>query len=276
MKKSTRRVIAQETLDSIETGYYHNKEGHPISFAKMQAAAEQGAVLYTPEDLDDLLAALPPSDAPFGETRFEVWSSTTLDAVRKLYEEGETSIFCLNFASAKNPGGGFLGGAQAQEESIARATGLYPCLLKGKKYYEYHRKQRTCLYSDHMIYAPEVPIIKDEDGNPLDTPVPVGILTSPAVNAGVVRRNEPKRVHLIPEVMKRRIAKMLTVAAEHGHETLVLGAWGCGVFQNDPEDMAKWHREAFDGLFKDRFRRVIFAVYARDERFIRPIQELFS
>ncbi len=276
MKKSTRRVIAQETLKIIEQGYFQNSKEEKIAIAKVQKSALNGTVLYTPEALDDLLEKVSPQKAKFESTKYEVIASTTLDAVRSLYDEGERNIFCLNFASAKNPGGGFLGGAQAQEESIARATGLYPCLLKGKKYYEYHRKLRTCLYSDHMIYAPEVPIFMDEDGNCLDNYVPVTILTSPAVNAGVVMRNEADNIKKIPTFMKRRIAKMLAIAAEHEHETLVLGAWGCGVFRNDPEDMAEWHLEALEGLFKNRFKRIVFAVYARDERFIKPFIHKFN
>ena len=65
------------------------------------------------------------------ETEFEVNRYTTLDSVRKEYDKDQ-NLICLNFASARNPGGGFLNGSQAQEESIARATGLYPCQLKAE------------------------------------------------------------------------------------------------------------------------------------------------
>ncbi len=276
MKKSTRRVIAQNTLDTISNGFFINPNGEKVDISEAQETAEKGTILYTPSELDDILKDISQQNARFEKTEYEVVSGTTMDTVRALIAEGERNIFCLNFASAKNPGGGFLGGAQAQEESIARATGLYPCLLKAEEYYRYHRKLRTCLYSDHMIYAPEVPIFVDEDGNTLDKSDTVTILTSPAVNTGVVIRNEFQNVEKIPTVMRTRIAKMLSVAILHKHETLVLGAWGCGVFRNDPEEMAQWHLEALNGVFQNRFRRVVFAIYAKDERFINPFIEKFE
>ncbi len=274
MKKSTRREIARDTLQIIKQGYYHNSDKEKIHITKAQKAAERNTRFYTPEELSKLVKHQAAVNGNH-DTEFEVNDLTTFDAVRKAHAEGEENIMALNFASAKNPGGGFLGGAQAQEESITRASGLYPCLLEGKPYYVFHRTCRTCLYSDRMIYAPKVPIFKDEDGKPLDDFVPVSIITSPAVNAGVVRRQEPQNIDKIEPTQRTRISKMLALAAEHGHETLVLGAWGCGVFQNDPEDMAQWFKDALEGDFKGKFRKVIFAVYSKNERFITPFRELF-
>src|SRR5581483_1260737 len=126
-------------------------------------------------------------------TVFEVKNETTIAAIlRAPAALGEPCA--LNFASAKNPGGGFLGGALAQEECIARASGLYPCLLQASEYYTFHRNLETCLYSDHMIYSPAVPVIKNEEGELLPAPVCITIVTSPAVNAGVVRRNEIENI----------------------------------------------------------------------------------
>jgi len=70
----------------------------------------------------------------------------------------------LNFASAKNPGGGFLGGGSAQEESLARSSGLFPCINQMQQMYETNRAYRSCLYTDHMIYSPRVPVFRDDEG----------------------------------------------------------------------------------------------------------------
>ena len=144
---------------------------------------------------------------------------------------GETRVLALNFASAKNPGGGFLKGSQAQEESLARASGLYACINPIQTGYEANRRNASCLYTDHMIYSPDVPVFRDDDDLLLDHPYLVSFLTAPAVNAGEVRLKEPGNV--VPDRggdAVGRMEKVLSLAVVHGHEVLVLGAWGCGVF----------------------------------------------
>lgn len=209
-------------------------------------------------------------------TAYEVVNETTLDAARRLAAEMNLPVLCLNFASAKNPGGGFLGGAVAQEECIARASALYPCLLTAKEYYTFHRQLNTCLYSDHMIYSPQVPVIKDEEGALLDKPVYTSIITSPAVNAGVIRRNEPSKINQILPVMEKRIKKLLALALHSQRNVLVLGAWGCGVFQNNPQDIAQLFYESLTGDFVNQFKKVVFAVKTNNDQMIAAFQNRFS
>ena len=273
MKQSRRIEIAKDTLDILEKGYYINNQGERVDITFIQKNAVDNTRLYKPDELEELCSNSKKENN--FQTRFEVINETTLDAVRRLTGEGALDVLCLNFASAKNPGGGFLGGALAQEECIARATGLYPCLLQSKEYYEYHRKQSTCLYSDHMIYSPQVPILKTEGGDMLDEVVCTTIITSPAVNAGVVRRNEAVNVDKIIPVMRKRIEKLLTLCLKQQHKTLVLGAWGCGVFQNDPEEIAELFREAFTGNFANQFEKVVFAVKTNKESIIEPFMKRF-
>jgi uncharacterized protein (TIGR02452 family) len=81
------------------------------------------------------------------------------------------------------------------------------------------------------------------------------MITAPAVNRGALAQNEPERLSEIESVMHHRIDKLLSLAVAHGHTVLVLGAWGCGVFRNRPEDMARWfaahllHSERYRGVF---------------------------
>lgn len=273
MKKSKRRVIAQDTLDALKKGYYKNKEGKEINISEWQKAAEKGTILYTPEMLLELIEQpLQPKDI---ETIYEINDLTTLDSVRQEYKDNQ-NLICLNFASARNPGGGFLKGSQAQEESIARATGVYSCQLKSEKYYIANRKHKSCLYTDHIIYAPMVPIIKDEEGEPMDEAIRASIITAPAVNTGVVLRNEPENIKNIIPFMERRIDMVLAICQKHEYHTLILGAWGCGVFRNDPVDIARIFKEKLEGKYKNQFPKVVFSVYARDERFIKPFRGEFG
>jgi uncharacterized protein (TIGR02452 family) len=104
-------------------------------------------------------------------------------------------------------------------------------------------------------------VFRDDRGRLLDEPYQVGMLTAAAPNLGAILRNEPGSAARVPAVLRRRAARVLEVAAAYGHRRLVLGAWGCGVFGNDPALVA----EAFaDGLRSvDAFGHVVFAVLDR-------------
>src|SRR6185369_5260502 len=85
-----------------------------------------GTKLYRPDELDALVANRPLGNG--GTPKFEVTNEPTQHAARRFYLGGQR-VVALNFASAKNPGGGFLGGARAQEEDMARSSALYNTLL---------------------------------------------------------------------------------------------------------------------------------------------------
>ena len=273
--REKRKYIAEDTLKILEQGYFQTPNGQTVSIEAAQASAVENTLIYTPEMSDDLLSNRI-SQPLTTSTIIEVNGETTLNATRQLLAAGYEDVLCLNFASAKNPGGGFLGGSQAQEESIARSTGLYNCQMKAWDYYEVNRHTKTCIYTDNMIYSPYVPILKDEAGTNLDHLALASIITAPAVNFGVVKQREQNSIPKVEAIMKRRIAKVLAIALAHGHKAIVLGAWGCGVFQNDPKDIAPWFKEVIDSQFKNEFEKIVFAVYARNERFITPFLEVFA
>lgn len=115
-----------------------------------------------------------------------------------------------------------------------------------------------------MIHSPGVPVFRDDRGRLLDTPYTVGFLTSPAPNAGVIRSRTPEDAHRIPAVLASRAERVLEVAAVRGYRRLVLGAWGCGVFMNDPAEVVG----AFRALLADggRFMRPLRADRLRHPR----------
>lgn len=272
MKRSTRREIAKDTLKVLKQGYYLNDQGKTIGLKTRQKFSTQNTQFFSGEALAQIVDELN-DEKPF-KTVFEVTGETTLEAILRL-QSPEAELIALNFASAKHPGGGFLNGSQAQEETLARSTGLYPCLLNAEKYYILHRKSKTPFYSDNMIYSPQVPVFKNDEGKFLDELAFSSILTSPAVNAGVVRRQFPEDEGKIAEAMKTRMTKLLALAHSKGHKTLILGAWGCGIFENDPEMVAKWFHEVLEHKFAGKFEKVVFAIYAKDEKYIQPFKELF-
>jgi uncharacterized protein (TIGR02452 family) len=192
--------------------------------------------------------------------RIEVCNETTLAAVARLANEEQGGSAVLNFASAKNPGGGFLSGSQAQEESLARSSALHPSQMRCFEFYETHREMDSCLYSDAMIISPECPIFRDDEGELLPQFHTATFITSAAPNAGAVEKNAPHELAQLPTVLEQRAEYVLAVAAALGYPRIVLGAWGCGVFRNDPKAVAATFAALLRGPWRRRFREVVFAV----------------
>lgn len=227
--------IATETLAAFEGGGYTSPEGVRIELSALLDTCLEDTRHFQPEDLATIAAQPPQRLSAGGATTFAVTPETTLrGAARLIASGGFQRIGVLNFASARNPGGGFLRGAQAQEESLARSSALYLSLLRCPEFYAFHGSLNTALYSDRMIYSPRCPVVRDDAGHWLAAPYLVDFITSAAPNAGAIMRNEPHNRAQIGPTLRERTRKVLALAAHHKIDGLVLGAWGCGVFQNDP------------------------------------------
>lgn len=256
-RRSARAALAQETLRILERGEYLSARGTIVRLGEALTASVRGTQGISPGH------AFGVNPAPVGQAVIEVSRESTVEALIRLHREGAPALACLNFASAKNAGGGFLGGSQAQEESLARSSGLHPSLISVPQYYETNRACRSGLYTDWMIWSPKVPFIRDDEGVLLDEPVLASVITAPAPNAGAVARNQPEDMPVVESTLQRRAARVLQLAASKEVRTLVLGAWGCGVFRNDPRMVAG----VFAGLvlngapFAGVFSRLVFAIY---------------
>lgn len=264
MKRSTRMGLAKETVEIVERGFYQSPKGKKVEIKEAVVACLGGTRLHSPEALAEILGQVRSQPRAFGETAIEVVNETTLSGISRLLGMGESRIAVLNFASAKNPGGGFLNGSEAQEESLARSSALHASLLKAWDFYERHRNSPSLLYSDSMIASPACPVFRDDDGVLLEEPQLVDFITSPAPNAGAAADNRPEDLPLIPETFRRRSEYVLALAAAMQCESLVLGAWGCGVFRNDPTLVAGVFRDWLgDDAWRGRFKRVVFSVLDR-------------
>lgn len=194
----------------------------------------------------------------------EVWNCTVLSATQTLARAPGCAwpVGALNFASARNPGGGFSTGAAAQEESIARSSGLYPCLTKHfESFFVPSRRAKAGVYTHDIIYSPAVPVVRDDEGRLLGEPYSVDFLTAAAPNVGAMQRDLGKRAREVAQLeLRERIARVMELFARRGAEELVLGAWGCGVFRNDPWVVARLFAQQLRGRCRGQFRRVVFAV----------------
>ena len=280
------RQVAVENQAIVDAGRYRTAGGEEIEVGSVLAAAVAGTRYYEATEL----TRPQEKDSPIEEvkTTIEVTGEDTVTAARRLVTSAENSaagsasastsnsdstslpglggrVAVLNFASARHPGGGYLTGAKAQEEDLCRKTLLYWCLLAAPDYYAAHERARDPFYSHRLIYSPAVPVIRDNHNRPTAPMITMDVITCAAPNAGVIERYRPELVGRIPAALTERSAAVLEAAARHGARRLVLGAWGCGVFRNDPRQVAAAFRTHLtgDGAYRDVFEHVTFAVLDR-------------
>lgn len=195
----------------------------------------------------------------------ELTNETTTQAAQRLLSLNKDNVVILNFASGCNPGGSYLDGSTAQEENLCRKSGLYSC-LKTKPYF--YNENIECsikgdnFYTDNIIYSPDVPFFRDEDNKLISAPYNLSVITSPAPNLRNQNEDDIDKERLL-KVIKERISRILKIAALNNHKKIVLGAWGCGAFRNDPKMVA----EAFKSSLSENsfFEHVCFAICSQDE-----------
>lgn len=272
------RRVAAENQRIVEAGRYRTEHGDEVEVASLLAAAIKETREYGPTELTGPARSVA-HRADTGErtsgrsmnpggtgTRIEITGQDTITAARQLAASPAAGrVAVLNFASARHPGGGYLTGAKAQEEDICRKTLLHPCLLAASDYYTAHERARDPFYSHRLIYSPGVPVIRDHLNRLTAPVVGLDVITCAAPNAGVIQRYRPESVDRIPRQLVERAAVVLAAAARHGARRLVLGAWGCGVFRNDPRQVAGAFRVHLsdEGEYRDAFEHVRFAVLDR-------------
>lgn len=248
MNKTQRIQSAQETLT-----YYDN---YPKDKLK------QTSKIYISE-LDEIQ-----TNTPY-DTDYGVYEENVVNRIFKEAPRGKTGV--LNFASAVQPGGGFQLGAAAQEETLARCSFLYPELLKFMQdYYDYHQNHlNRYLYSSRLIYSTDVLFIKNDllGQEMMTTPVLCDVATIPAPNKSANIYNNPQVSDKeYEEDLQVKVIKILRAFKENGCETIILGAFGCGVFGNNPFLVAKLFREnLMTEEFEHAFKKVCFSIFGDDD-----------
>lgn len=209
------------------------------------------------------------------KTRFIINKSRSLEAAKDFLDIAPgKKVAVLNFASAKNPGGGVTSGASAQEESLCRVSSLYNVITNDKfkrDYYNYHKSISGTIYTNRLIYTPDIIVLKDDDGELLSKSYTVDMITCAAPNLNFnsnIKYNGDKGSSTLTDeelfkVHYSRCLHIIKAAADNNVEALVLGAFGCGVFRNNPEIVAKAMKKALeDSPYK--FEVVLFPIYCRN------------
>jgi len=205
-----------------------------------------------------------------GPTEVQVINTTTLVAAKELVDRGQRPLV-LNFANGVSPGGGFLSGSRAQEEVLCRSSALYATLF-GDPMYRNHRERHEPDSTHWAILSPGVPVFRDDAGRALEEIWMMDVITCAAPVAD--RIGQPRSADLLRD----RITRVLEIAFVNFYSTLVLGAWGCGAFGNDPETTARDFRAALEGPFAGCFSEVVFAItdWSPQRRILGPFRDVFA
>lgn len=255
--------LGRSAVAAIETGVYTHAEGHPVQWQAAVARAIAAKRSLPPD------AALPvPASARSMQTRVLVANETTLTTTRRLVGAGER-VLALNFANGLHPGGGFLSGARAQEEVLCRSSALYATLY-GDPMYAAHATRPQPDSTDWAIFSPDVPVFRTDDGTALPTPWTLGVLSCAAPYASGI--GQP----IAGDLLAIRIRRVLAIARAFDYSALVLGAWGCGAFGNDPVRTARDFHTALAGEFNGAFAWVVFAIadWSSERRYLAPFRDL--
>ncbi len=216
------------------------------------------------------------------QPKYHVSPDRSFQAAQKLSRQfPDEKIAVLNFASATHAGGGVVNGSRAQEESLCRCSTLYPCLNQPnllENYYDFHRKRHNTLYTDTVIYTPDVVVIKTDTNVPERAPesawFKVDIITCAAPNLNHLDGISDEELYTIHCKRARRI---LTSAVIADVSVLVLGAFGCGAFRNPPAVVARAYQDVLKE-FEGYFQFVEFAIFhsGRESANYRAFADVFE
>lgn len=264
-RKQKNALIFKETTANIKAGGYTALSGRyvPLDMTEMI----EGAECYHAE-----LPAQQVSDCDGGTTE-TVERNDCLVAAQRLVKDGYHPAL-LNFASAGHPGGGVARGARAQEETICRRSTLSRSIFSfSAKYasiygYEHKKGNNYPLYNLHFsaIYSPAVTVFKEGlECTLMEEPYQVAVITCAALNLNgkyslklTLDGHMPAAAKLIT---LDKIRTVFRIGLLHGHDALVLGAFGCGAFRNPPEEVAAlFHQVIEEPEFKNKFRLITFSI----------------
>lgn len=250
------RDLAEENLAIFRSGGYTTPDGEWHGLEPELSQSRQETILTEP--------GVAVSAGTY-ETEITLGDEDTLQGLASLQQAGMANPAVLNFASARTPGGGFLRGGAAQEESLCRATTLYHALASQEAYYARNKAAIDTRYADIGLYTPKVRQIRNayEGLQPASDLFAVITVAAPNRRAAREQGEDHQIAKAFDRCLEERVALILQIAASQGHDGVLLGAWGCGVFGNDPDRVAKAFINSLNGRFSGTFRRVHFAVPSR-------------
>ena len=262
-REEIRKIFSRtfhNTVQIVNSGFYLTEEGNIINLPK-DIRIKDGTVFYEEEFSVENVPSLRQV------TIIEVTEKDCLKEAVRLSHEGLYPAV-LNMANRSTPGGGVLNGSRAQEESIFRRTNIFRSLYRfshfaGNFGVDKSEKQYPLDRDFGGVYSPDVIIFRDSEKHGcklLDNPNYVSVITVAAINRPEID-SKGKISSRMVEGVKNKMRTIFRIALRHRHDSLVLGAWGCGAFCNPPKHIAELFHEVLDEKeFKNKFKKIVFAI----------------
>lgn len=192
----------------------------------------------------------------------------TVRAGRIYHNDGKVAL--LNFASYKNPGGMFINGSKAQEECLCHASYLYNVLKEfHSDFYDWNNKHKNkALYLNRGLYSPDILFQYGEVLFHCD------VITCAAPNKSAAQKYQNVSDKENTEVLQSRIKFVLDMAKDNDVDTLILGAYGCGVFGQDANEVANIFKQYLITTHKC-FERVVFAIPNGRDNNLQAFEKVF-
>ena len=258
--RSMRIEVFKNTTFLVKQGYYYNAKNQKISFLDTQNMVVNTKFYHSP---------CPVHHVPtiHGKTIVKIENIDCLLAAEKLLNDGYHPAV-LNMASRQNPGGGVQTGAGAQEENLFRRTNLFQSLYQFTPYASnfglYKSKYQYPLDRNFGgIYTPHATVFRgtEQKGYPLlDKSFQMSIIAVAGINRPTLASPE----QIIPELIepvKNKMRTIFRIGLLHHHDSLVLGALGCGAFRNPPAHIARlFHEVMEEEEFKNKYKLLVFAI----------------
>ena len=276
------RILMERIRHGDHSAYYQVKELRIKEFRntidivnKGRYVTEDGTYYSFPDDSDMMCKTvfyereicLPEAVQGCEQTIVEVQNIDCLYAGAQLKERGYNPAV-LNMASRRNPGGGVVTGAGAQEETLFRRTNLFRSLYQFAPFAGMYGI-KTSHYQYPLdrnfggVYTPEAIYFRESEQKGyalLGNPVSLSFITVAGMNQPDLTAEGMIADHHV-EPIKNKIRTIFRIGLAHGHDSLVLGALGCGAFRNPPRHVARLFHEVMDELeFKNKYRRIVFAI----------------
>lgn len=251
-----RSVVYRDTMNCVKNESYVSCSGNIVTLPK-----DSDMIANTKFYHEEFTTNAPElTDNP----EVKVIDADTLVVAKMLLDEGLNPA-ALNLASRRNPGGGVINGAGAQEESLFRRTNLCLSMYQFADYAEqYGLKRSPCQYPMDRnyggIYTPKATVFRgtEAEGYPLlDEPFKVDFIAVAAINHPDLDSNGLLTPFMV-EVTKKKMRTIFRIALDNGNDSLVLGALGCGAFANPPAHIARlFHEVMEEDEFRNRFKKII-------------------
>ncbi len=265
--KELRAQENRSTIEIVNQGYYTTEDGKRVTFPTITRMEHETKFYKNEFRVDNI-----PTNEE--ETKIIVRNVDCLEEGVRLCREGYNPAI-LNMASRRHPGGGVMLGAGAQEESLFRRTNLFRSLYQFTEYFINHvwyKKYITpvstgeCYPLDRNfggIYTPGALLFREDEQHGyklMESPECLSFISV----AGMNRPKIKDATHIADDLIegtKNKMRTILRIGLRHGHDSLVLGALGCGAYRNPPSHIAKLFHEVFEEPeFKNKYRLISFAI----------------